>query len=196
MAASTNSPSKIPPAVLGRLRIPMLVVDRSSVVLYANAAASSVTEHDGPFQTVNKTLVARNRADNVQLQRAITNASANGASETLMIVNHKMGRTQFVSVSPLHDGDVRVNDALVIVQKFGMAEEAFSQSLRELFRLSPSESAIAASLAKGEHAESIAEARSAKVATVRAQITAIMFKTRTRRQVELVALLSQLASMP
>ena len=79
MAASTNSPSKIPPAVLGRLRIPMLVVDRSSVVLYANAAASSVTEHDGPFQTVNKTLVARNRADNVQLQRAITNASANGA---------------------------------------------------------------------------------------------------------------------
>ena len=75
-------------------------------------------------------------------------------------------------------------------------DDFFASTLRQLFRLSTAETAIAAALVSGADIEHIAEMRNAKITTVRTQIAAMLLKTRTRRQGELIALFSRVCSLP
>jgi len=68
--------------------------------------------------------------------------------------------------------------------------------LRQLFRLSAAETDIASELVQGADVEQIAEKRKAKITTVRTQVAAMLLKTRTRRQGELIALFSRLCALP
>ena len=196
MALNLRDVEKIPSSILDKLKIPLFVVDKSSTVLYANPASVSTMGNAGPFETVGNTLVARNQADSANLHLAVANASTKGERETFLINDFASDRMQLVSVLPLNGDDAPERDALVVVPKYDSAEENFANALRQLFRLSPGEVAIAGALVNGTDAEHIAEFRGAKVTTVRTQIAAIMLKTRTRRQGELVALLSRVAGLP
>jgi DNA-binding CsgD family transcriptional regulator len=72
-----------------------------------------------------------------------------------------------------------------------MAEtiEPLSRSLPGLFKLSRTESLIAAALAQGKRLQDVAEERGIQVKTARGYLEAIFRKTGTHRQSELVALL-------
>lgn len=64
-----------------------------------------------------------------------------------------------------------------------------SDQLGALFRLTQAEAAVAAALAAGRSARQIARCHAVAVDTVRTQIKAVLAKTHTHRQAELVALI-------
>lgn len=68
--------------------------------------------------------------------------------------------------------------------------------LCNIFGLTTSEAAIAAELCLGRDLDEIAAIRRVTTGTLRAQLKAIMFKTGTRRQSELVALLLRYSRLP
>jgi DNA-binding CsgD family transcriptional regulator len=81
--------------------------------------------------------------------------------------------------------------AVLVVSKAGgfVADPAI---IRSLFDLTPSEAAIARRLASGETADEIARSTGRSVLTVRTQLKSVLAKTGTRRQSELVQLLTRL----
>ena len=94
---------------------------------------------------------------------------------------------------PFQDEDLAdKRAAMVCMQKCVPSDEAFTSALRQMFRLSAAETTIAAALVSGVDVEHIAEMRNAKITTVRTQIAAMLLKTRTRRQGELIALFSRI----
>ena len=196
MVAFVQLAENISSSILAELNIPLIVVDKTSTVLYANRAFVESADDGGPLEQIEKTLVAKNHSDNIHLHDAIANASSKGERETFMINDAKTAKPQLVSVLPLPGDNGNERETLVMVQKYFAACEVFADRLRKMFRLSPSEIAIAAALVNGTDPERIAELRGAKVTTVRTQIASIMLKTRTRRQGELVALLSRVATLP
>ncbi|MFC4165882.1 helix-turn-helix transcriptional regulator [Teichococcus aestuarii] len=64
--------------------------------------------------------------------------------------------------------------------------------LMALFGLTPAEAGVAASLAQGLSPEEVAQAREVRLSTVRSQVQALLAKTGTRRQGELLRLLLSL----
>jgi DNA-binding CsgD family transcriptional regulator len=94
------------------------------------------------------------------------------------------------------DGADAPKCAVIFVQKSEPKDTTFASSLRQLFRLSAAETDIAAALVSGADVEQIAEMRNAKITTVRTQIAAMLLKTRTRRQGELIALFSRISTLP
>lgn len=68
--------------------------------------------------------------------------------------------------------------------------------LMALFGLTPAEAGVAASLAQGLSPEEVAQARDVRLSTVRSQVQALLAKTGTRRQGELLRLLLSLPQPP
>lgn len=68
--------------------------------------------------------------------------------------------------------------------------------LREAFQLTPAEARLAVAIARGQDLKETAEIHRVSLGTARAQLKAIMAKTDTHRQGELVALLSRFAIVP
>jgi len=73
------------------------------------------------------------------------------------------------------------------------ARETPEQRYINLFKLTPAEARLAVRLAAGDTLDQVAEAFSLSKYTVRAQLRALMGKTGTNRQAELVRLLSTVA---
>lgn len=69
-------------------------------------------------------------------------------------------------------------------------------ALEKIFRLSPAEAKLATIIAGGATTNEAAQMLSVSLATVRSQLAAIFAKTRTRRQAELVTLVSRLSALP
>jgi DNA-binding CsgD family transcriptional regulator len=67
--------------------------------------------------------------------------------------------------------------------------------LQQVFGLTPAETRLAKRLAGGEDLSSIAELFGVTIGTLRIQLKAIFWKTGTRRQAELVALLAHMARL-
>lgn len=67
------------------------------------------------------------------------------------------------------------------------------QVLMEAFRLTRAEARVARQLARAETLDRIAERQQVSVGTVRVQTKAVLAKTDTRRQAELVGLLARTA---
>ena len=68
--------------------------------------------------------------------------------------------------------------------------------LEQVFRLTPAEARLALLLADGATTTEAAATLGVSVATTRTQLAAIFAKTHTRRQAELVMLLSRLSALP
>lgn len=68
--------------------------------------------------------------------------------------------------------------------------------LEQIFRLTPAEARLALLLAGGATTAEAAAALGVSVATTRTQLAAIFAKTHTRRQAELVMLISRLSALP
>ena len=67
--------------------------------------------------------------------------------------------------------------------------------LQECFHLTPAETRLAQIMARGEPLECAAQALGIKLPTARTQLAAVFAKTNTKRQPQLVALLSRLAHL-
>jgi DNA-binding CsgD family transcriptional regulator len=179
------------------MRLPAFLVEASGALVYSNATGVAVLKASECFKQADETLFAVHPADNARLRAAIASACSGGCRQTIMINDARNSRPYLVTAIPFQDDESPAKkEAVVFVQKCEPSDESFASTLHQLFRLSGAETAIAAGLVAGVDIEHIAEMRHAKITTVRTQIAAMMLKTRTRRQGELVALFSRICSMP
>jgi DNA-binding CsgD family transcriptional regulator len=89
-----------------------------------------------------------------------------------------------------HDLFSRTGAIVVITRSSGTS--GGPALLQSLFDLTPTEAAIARRLSQGETAEQIAQATQKSVLTIRTQLKSVLAKTGTRRQSELMHLLTRL----
>ena len=188
---------RVASAILDHMRLPAFLVGACGALLYSNAAGVAVLEDSECFKHADDTLCAVHRAENARLRAAIASACSGAGRQTIMINDARNSRPYLVTTIPFQDDELPAKkEAVVFVQKCEPSDESFASTIHQLFRLSGAETAIAAKLVAGADIEHIAEMRQAKIATVRTQIAAMMLKTRTRRQGELIALFSRVCSLP
>ncbi|KQO27476.1 LuxR family transcriptional regulator [Acidovorax sp. Leaf78] len=81
--------------------------------------------------------------------------------------------------------------AWVVMQR-SLGCEAAVALARQAYRLSPAEADLLQALMRGQTPQDFADARGVRITTVRTQLSALLFKTRTVRQQDLVALVARL----
>ncbi len=185
-------------AILDQMRFPVFLVDRDAAIQYSNVAGLAALKEGESFKRADHLLSTTHPADNARLRAAIEDVCASGERQTLLINDGRSLKPQLVAVVRLADDEPgpRRKTALVFVQRCEPTDETFTSSMRQLFRLSTAETAIATALVSGADVEHVAEMRNARITTVRTQVAAMLLKTRTRRQGELVALLSRICTLP
>lgn len=91
--------------------------------------------------------------------------------------------------------DGKPSTATLVILDLDDCPQPGEELLQHLFGLAPAECRVARRLSCGEELSSIARSLGTSVATVRIQLKAIFWKTGTRRQAELVAILSHIARL-
>jgi len=79
-----------------------------------------------------------------------------------------------------------------VVMPRSLCSEAAVTLARQAYRLSPAEADLLLALMRGQTPQDFADARGVRITTVRTQLSALLFKTRTQRQQDLVALVARL----
>lgn len=184
--------SALPPSILDQIGVPIFVVEKDAHLRYANAAGSHMLSNGGPLRAIGNVLSADYLPDSQRLKSAIAHSFMAGESQIVMMKEDGTRRPPIAVIVPMHNGGDA--HALVLLRQSPPSNAALVNSLRQLFRLSPAEAAIAMALATGADLHEIAEERHVKLNTLRSQIASIMAKTNTRRQAELVALVARLES--
>lgn len=90
---------------------------------------------------------------------------------------------------------VTASIAAVILLDLEDGPQPSADLLKQVFGLTPAETRVAQRLSRGEDLGTISRALGVSVGTLRMQLKAIFWKTATRRQAELAALLAHLARM-
>lgn len=183
-------------AILDHLAVPILLVACDATVSYANAAARNLIDGDGLIKAVNSILSASHAPDGERLKSAIADTCVNGAGRVVVLGGENSFQVLVALVLPFHDGvPGERKRALVLLRNAQGASEILVNSLRQLFRLSPAEAAIAVALGTGIDLGELAQQRHVKLNTLRSQVASIMAKTGTRRQAQLVALVARIESV-
>jgi DNA-binding CsgD family transcriptional regulator len=178
----------------------VIMLDRSGEVFRANSAAERLLCDD--FQIVRRRLTSYDRNATASLDRALHALIWLPKSLALhppIVLPRKHGRPILAYLSRCPDnfregfGLCQVIAVLVDLK----AQPAAAQlDLIEAFRLTPAEARLATRVATGESMETAAEHLSIAYETARNVLKSIFHKTETRRQGELVALLSRLLRQP
>jgi DNA-binding CsgD family transcriptional regulator len=182
---------------LHRLGHPALALDRQGFVLGANESAERI--FDDEICVRNRCLMVRDQearsalADFVDQLRTTSGAAPLPAAP---IVVRRAGKQPLViRVLPV-DGAARTPflgaRVLLIFSDLEKKSPPPSAVLARTFRLSPAEARLASLMATGVSVAQAAEQFGVSLDTIRTQMKAIYAKTGTRRQSELVSLLSRL----
>lgn len=182
--------------ILDHLAVPILLVSCDAAVSYANAAARNLIDGDGLIKAVNSILSTSHAPDGERLKSAIADTCANGAGRVVVLGGEGAVQPLVALVLPFHDdAPVERKRALVLLRNGQGMSDILTNSLRQLFRLSPAEAAIAVALGTGIDLNELAQQRHVKLNTLRSQVASIMAKTGTRRQAQLVALIARIDSV-
>lgn len=182
---------------LGRVSLPAIVLRADGSVLAANGEA----ERDEIFHLGGGgRWLVRDKVASRQVQRAIADLGRGGNGASV----------------PLRKSDGRAAAVLHVLPVRGSAEDVFARSsalvvatpleangsvapdmLRSLFDLSPAEARLTKGLSDGLTLEEISISAGVKIETTRTQLKKVFEKTGTKRQAELVRLLTSVsARMP
>ncbi len=175
-----------PEAVLARIdRSAAFAIDAELTVTHVTTAAASVL---GISAGVRLADVALGDGGAAQLMRQCR-LLLSGANRGPVLLRSRATRTDRVVVLTLRLVQPEAGPAFMvaITSELGWPE-GFSEMLRDAFDLTPTEITVVRGLAEGHSLPDIAAARDRSIATVRAQLKAIMAKTETRSQTELVRL--------
>ncbi len=171
---------------VGRIeRVAAFAVNRALMLTEVNAAAARVFGVT-PGAKVADLALGEGEADQVggQIARLF---SSNAAGTVLL--RTRAARTDRVMLLHLRLMRPEQGAAQVIVVSSELVWPAgFTDMLRGAFDLTPAEAEVMQALAEGQGLAEIATARGRSIETVRAQLKAIMSKTETRSQSELVRL--------
>jgi len=177
----------------------VVVADATGRALIVNrAAAEMAAANDGLLLRDGRFATAR-AEETAALTRHVAQAiqtagRRNGHGGGALLVSRPSGRRPFaVLVAPLNP-DVTLAAqhhnpaALILITDLDRRPELLGKRLAELFGLTPAEACLAVALAGGKRLEDVAGERGVRMPTLRTQLRAILDKTGTRRQADLMRL--------
>lgn len=178
-------------ALFDRMNSGIAHLDRSGRVTDTNIEMATILECRGMLSlNAGGRLLATKRMTQAALDRAIAEAVAGRIGS--LILTDASGETRTARLIPLPaDHALRSgarNVAVLIVQNNRVDEDDCAM-LATVFGLTERESAVALRIAWGESLKMVADQLGVTIATVRVHLRAIFWKTGTRRQAELTALI-------
>ncbi len=181
----------------------VLVVDRDMRLLRSSAVADDLLRHQNGLLISEGQLVCQNARATATLAKLVFEAAATTAARCgtpggFVSVPRSNLFPLAVQVAPFSavrniEGDA-TPAAILIVRDPLRTSNTFARTVQTIFALSPAEAAIAEGLARGTSIHDIAAHNGVTYHTARTQLKALMRKTGTSRQGELIALL--LKSLP
>jgi PAS domain-containing protein/DNA-binding CsgD family transcriptional regulator len=187
-------------AALDRLTFGFLITDGAGRVLVVNRAAEEMAAANDGLLMRSSRLTADRADEAAALTRHIaeavqTAARGSGQGGGSLRISRPSGRSPFaVLVTPLGPDTALAADhqspaALILITDLERQPEALGRRLVDLFGLTLAESCLATALATGKRLDEIAEERGVRMPTLRTQLRAILDKTDTKRQSDLMRLL-------
>ncbi len=184
-------------AVADRTAAGVIVAEEDRRIRFASARARQALLADGELSIVDEQL----RAGNPRLRRALTEALARATGDAVAATRLKLkvegAANSDVFVAPLPtvrgfaSGTRRL--ALIVIGGPARPERLPSgQDLRQYFDLTPAEAKVALLLCAGHVPKAVARQLQVSIPTVRSHLRALLEKTGTSRQTELIQLLSSL----
>ncbi|KTT02904.1 helix-turn-helix transcriptional regulator [Pseudomonas rhizoryzae] len=167
------------------------LVDGQSQLIFASRHGEALLRSsDGPLRILQGRI--RARREDIQLGRTIQRAAGIGSppSASLIRLDDQQGRQLLVvPVSP----SLIPNGSAPLVLLTLSHRALDKERVRDLFKLTPAETRLALLLMEGLTPEACATRLTVSITTIRSQLRALLRKTDTERQAELVALLGRVA---
>lgn len=187
---------------LDKLSSALVMLDVSGRAVFVNAAALSILSSGYGVSLANSRLSAAQHTETKKLQCLIEMAIATGTGKALygggtMSIPREGKAPLHLLVSPLCSEDRAIPGSAVAIVFLTDPEQGSSvpaEVLRTLFGLTQAEAKIALAILNGHTLSETADLNRVSRETVKSQMNAIFSKTRTRRQGELIRLLSKLPS--
>ena len=186
-------------SAIGRLSVGVIVLDASGRVFDQNLMARAMLASGDGLKLVSGALEAFYPTDNRALQSLIRGAFARfGSGEPALVdavsIARPSGQLSLgVVIEVLPPGELAAGRgkpvAVLYVRDPGSPTLADAGVIRQLFNLTPTETAVALKLADGASLEAAAEELNIRRNTARAHLRSIFSKTGVRRQTELVRIM-------
>jgi DNA-binding CsgD family transcriptional regulator len=184
------------------LGYPALLLGRDGAVIAYNRGARA---HLGStIQVINGQLAARDRAAKEQLQQLIAGVTdggrgKSGTDPSAVVLPRPSGPPTLAFVAPAsNEARERIPELGAIILLFDPTRqrEPAAALLKQAFGFTPAETRLALGLAKHHDLRTVAQLHNVTVGTLRVQLKSIFAKTNTKRQAQLLTLLSQLSLCP
>ncbi len=195
MASEFNA--RLGVAAIHLLNFGMAMVDAEGLVLLSNRVAEDHFRHPDVFKAhTGNRLVLQNLACNARLAVALSEAIQLRSSAMPLLDRHSRPILHAMVMplpvaAALNEGWQRPL-AMVILTELDTPRKVPQHYLRQLFSLTASEAQLANGLMTGQSIDQYAGERGISVETARKHLSALFAKTGTRRQAELIALLSRM----
>ena len=178
---------------LDRIDCGVMLADRNGAIIMANDAAEKILAEGDGLEIRDRLPVARSRADQGEMERAIAMATSGLGGDSLQIQRPSGARPYLlftVPLSPMIAANWSAGPAAAIIfSDPARSMEPPSGLLAQLYGLSAAESAVAMAIIRGSGRAAVAEKLGISSNTVKTHLNRIFEKTGTRRQAELVRLL-------
>lgn len=182
------------------LKRPAIVVDRHGMVLDVNDDASKL--FDGDLSIKARRLFAADRQSRVRLDRLLSQihlSSSKPGHTTLQTMISRSQQRRPIVVDAFVQGLESEQDpvacdmgALLLLTDLNEILQVSQSSVMEIFELTPAQACLASLLVEGKSLQEIAIDMKISSGTARNHLKAVFLRTETRRQAELVSLLSRL----
>jgi DNA-binding CsgD family transcriptional regulator/PAS domain-containing protein len=178
-----------------------ILLDEDGHIVFMNSAANRLTQEADGIRISGDQVAPTDVTRRMALRSLILAAAAPNQQDPggAIALERRSGiRPLQVLVTPFRPTDTRRSNARVLIlitdpeQKVNFPDAI----LRALYDLTPAETEIANGLLTGFSLDEVALLRKVSVATIRSQMKTLMGKTSTRRQGELIRLLSALPKTP
>lgn len=191
---SLQSKAELGARAIEAMSLAMLIVDASGTILHLNTVAEQLLSSSTcELNYKSGRLSATHPANKSRLSALICDATHSPAIGGGMFLSGAKPRQLFVTPLPAaspFNQDWQIPLALILIVD---ADKVLSplQLLGKLYDFSPAELRIASALLAGKSSEEYAQEANVTLNTVRSQLKSLFRKTGTRRQAELVAILSR-----
>jgi DNA-binding CsgD family transcriptional regulator len=193
-------------AALDRLPFGVVIADAKGRALSNNRAAEEIVAANDGLLLRGGRLAAARTEETAALARQIAEAvrianHRNGQGGGSLLISRPSGRRPLaVLVAPLSPdvtlaAEHQAPAALILITDLEHQPKVLGRRLVDLFGLTQAEACLAVALVAGKRLEEIAEERGVRMPTLRTQPRAILDKTGTRRQADLMRLIVGLPAL-
>lgn len=179
---------------LDEFSLAVIVVDRGMQLAYANAAGDELlADLAGPLGLRGGKLSARAASEQSGLKDLVAKASDLAGARGQMLLRARSGEGRDVSlcVTPLSAAYAlpgRMNDVMIVARPLEPAAGGLT-AVRQMFDLTEAEARLALGLASGLSLTELAQQQGIRMTTARTHLARIFWKTGTRQQSQVAALL-------